>query len=76
MNYKTAQEAIDAFTAQAGDDFVEFQGQNCNDYLDDDAMECAGWQVGERRCDCGNRRVYIETGGDATNGFYAFANAW
>ena len=26
-NHKTPQEAIDAFTAQAGDDFVEFEGQ-------------------------------------------------
>lgn len=76
MNYKTEQEAIDAFTAQASDDFIEFDGQNCNDYLDDDAEECAGWQVGERRCDCGNRRVSLTTAGDATNGFYAYACAY
>jgi hypothetical protein len=76
MNYKTQQEAIDAFIAQSGDDFVEFDGQNCNDYLGENDIECAGWQVGNRRCDCGNRRVHIETGGDNTNGFYAFALAW
>jgi hypothetical protein len=76
MNYKTAQEAKDAFTAQAGDDFIEFEGQNCNDYLDDDAEECSGWQVGERRCDCGNRRVSLCTDGNETNGFYAYASAY
>lgn len=76
MKYKTEQEAIDAFTAQIGDDFVEFDGQNCNDFLDDDAMECVGWQIGEKRCDCGNRRVFIETYGDAQNGYTAFACAY
>jgi hypothetical protein len=76
MNYKTKQEAIEAFTKAAGDDFIEFDGQNCNDYLDDDADECAGWQVGDRRCDCGNRRVSIEVGGDEKDGYYAFASAY
>lgn len=75
MKYKTAVEAIEAFTKQAGDDFIEFEGMNCNDYLDDDAEECAGWQVGDRRCDCGNRRVSICTDGTDETGYYAYAMA-
>lgn len=74
--FKTREEAIAAFEAQAGDDFIEFDGQNCNDFLDDDADECAGWQVGERRCDCGNRRVFIDTDGDDVKGYYAYAVAY
>ena len=73
--YKTAQEAIDAFESEAADNFIEFDGMNCNDYLDDDAEECEGWQVSERRCDCGNRRVTIDTYGDEKTGFTAYAVA-
>lgn len=74
--YKTRQEAYDAFVEAASDDFIEFEGMNCNDYLDDDADECAGWQVGERRCDCGNRRVSIDVDGSEESGFYAYACAY
>ena len=75
MKHKTEQEAIDAFIKAAGDDFVEFDGQNCNDYLSIDAEECAGWQAGEHRCDCGNRRVYLDVSGNAEAGFVAYAVA-
>jgi len=76
MIHKTEQEAIDAFTKQAGDSYIDFDGQNCNDYLDDDAEECGGWQVGDHRCDCGNRRVSLTTYGDSTTGFVAYAAAY
>lgn len=76
MTYKTKEEAREAFIKDMGDDFIEFDGMNCNDYLDDDAEECEGWQVGEHRCDCGNRRVELMVEGDATSGFYAFAAAY
>jgi hypothetical protein len=59
--YKTRQEAIDAAVANAEDDYIEFDGMNCNDYLDDGDEECGGWDGESRRCDCGNRRVYWET---------------
>jgi len=74
--HKTAQEAIDAFTLEHGDDIMDFDGMNCNDYLSDGQEECLGWQIGDRRCDCGNRRVSIETYGDANTGFVAFACAY
>lgn len=35
----------------------EFDGMNCNDYSDDDAAPCEGWDGVDRRCQCGNRRV-------------------
>jgi hypothetical protein len=74
--YKTREDSEAAFKAQAGDDFIEFEGMNCNDWLDDDAVECEGWQVGEHRCDCGNRRVSLITEGDETTGFYTIAVAY
>ena len=74
--YKTREEAIEAFEKQHDDDFIEFEGMNCNDYLSDDKDECWGWQIGDRRCDCGNRRVSIETYGDEKTGFTAFACAY
>ena len=76
MNYKTREEAIEAFTKEAGDDFIEFEGMNCNEWKDEDEVECEGWQVGERRCDCGNRRVSIEVDGTDETGYYAYASAY
>lgn len=73
--HKTEQQAIDSFTTKAGDDFIEFDGMNCNDYLADDSDECEGWQVESHRCDCGNRRVTIDTYGDEKTGFTAYAVA-
>jgi len=39
--------------AQAGDDYIGFEGQNCED-------PCEGWNPGGHRCQCGNRRVSWE----------------
>ena len=36
--------------AEIGDDYIGFDGQNCED-------ECAGWNPADHRCECGNRRV-------------------
>jgi hypothetical protein len=71
----TAEAAVAEAAASVGDGYVEFEGMNCNDYLEDDADECEGWDGVSHRCDCGNRRVYWETFGDATTGFTAFACA-
>lgn len=58
-NYHDTEEqalvAAEAYAERAG--YVEFEGMNCNDWLDDDQMECEGWDGIDRRCDCGNRRV-------------------
>ena len=35
---------------EIGLNFIDFEGQNCED-------ECAGWNPHQRRCECGNRRV-------------------
>ena len=47
---------------------IEFDGMNCNDYLDDDQLECGGWDGESRRCECDNRRVYWQT--EMINGKY------
>ena len=73
--FKTQLEAIENFKEVNGDDFIEFEGHNCNDYLEDDYVECEGWQVGETRCDCGNRRVSLMTEGDSFTGYTVYAAA-
>ena len=53
----TDQELI-AAAMPAEDEFIEFDGWNCNDGFQD--VECAGWDGRSRRCNCGNRRVSWE----------------
>ena len=72
----TAEAAVKAAEESVGDGYVEFGGMNCNDYLDDDAVECEGWDGFSRRCDCSNRRVYWAAYGDAESGFTASAEAY
>tara|TARA_R110000765_G_scaffold306991_2_gene400806 strand:- start:262 stop:438 length:177 start_codon:yes stop_codon:yes gene_type:complete len=28
--------------------------------IDDNLCDCATWTVGDSRCECGNRRIYLE----------------
>jgi len=40
---------------------IEFEGMDCNDYLEEeDLFPCTGWDGVDRRCDCGNHRVSWE----------------
>lgn len=75
-NYETREEAVEAFFAENDGQVVEFEGQNC-DELDDNV--CDGWFVsqlpGNRRCECGNRRVYVDTYGDEKIGYFGVAVA-
>ncbi len=53
---KTFEQLIDeAIKQNAG--LIEFDGMNCNDYLEEDQEPCAGWDGESHRCSCGNRRV-------------------
>lgn len=54
---------------------IEFNDQNCNDWLEEDQDPCEGWDGHDSRCECGGRRVYWATGGDKETGFYAYAQA-
>lgn len=69
--YNTEQEAIDANT---GVEVDEFDGQNCNDW--DDGTFCSGWDGVSKRCDCGNRRVFLATAQTETGKWYAYASAY
>lgn len=40
--------------------------------LDHQCGMCSEYTVGERRCSCGNRRIYIEVEGDIIGGFYGY----
>ena len=76
-SYKTADEAEAAAIKYAEENLlIDFDGMNCNDYLDEDAVECGGWDGVSRRCECDNRRVSwnIEKNPDGT--FYAVARAY
>lgn len=55
----TEAEAIDQALEMSGG-LVSFEGQNCNDYLEENEPECPGWDGESRRCMCGNRRVSWE----------------
>lgn len=44
------------------ENYIEFEGMNCNDFLKPGEPECPGWDGYSRRCKCGNRRVYFEDG--------------
>lgn len=71
--YATAEEAIKAGIEDGVDDF---EGMNCNDYLEDGDDECGGWDGESRRCYCGNRRVSWETGQYDNGKFYAYGVAY
>ena len=74
--FKTSEEAILAAQKEleASGDYIEFEGMNCNDYLDEGQYECAGWG-GDSRCACGNRRVYWATYQDEKQNYVAYAAA-
>lgn len=68
MRYKTQEEAVAAAKPKEGD-FIDFDGQNCED-------PCAGWDGESRRCECGNRRVSFDVEKDSEGNFYANASAY
>lgn len=77
MNYKTREEAIQAaieYAKKHGP--IEFDGQNCNDYLEDGEPECGGWDGQDLRCECGNRRVSWTLDQDASGNWHAYACAY
>ena len=41
----------------------------------DCCSECDTWIIGEHRCSCGNRRMYLTVEGNILDGFYAYAEA-
>jgi len=65
-------EALVEAARPAEGDFIEFDGQNCGEWAEDDTEACRGWDGRSPRCDCGNRRVYWETSDDDT---YVYAVA-
>ena len=59
--YTTREQAVEAATTQSANmaetwETVEFDGQNCEDVLNE-GETCDGWDGISRRCECGNRRV-------------------
>lgn len=66
----TEEEAISKGMADA---YVEFQGQNCDDW---DDVGCGGWDGESRRCECGNRRVFWQTEEQEPGKWVAYGEAW
>lgn len=76
-NYPTPEEAEAAARQYALENGpIIFDGMNCNDYKDEDEVECDGWDGDDRRCNCGNRRVYWEISKTIEGRFYASAVAY
>lgn len=65
----TDEELIKKFIEQSGAHIDTFSGHNCHELEDNN---CTGWEVGERRCDCGNRRVWFVKDKDGN----VWAEAW
>ena len=75
--YKTEAEAEAAARQYAAENGpILFEGMNCNDYKDEDEVECDGWDGDDRRCNCGNRRVSWIFEKDSNGLFYALACAY
>ena len=74
--FNTSEEAIAAAIAAIGGGLIEFDGMNCNDYADDDGVECGGWDGVSRRCDCANRRVNWDVYRDDKTGYHVYAEAY
>lgn len=76
MKHLTEAAAISAarVNVEAAGGLVDFNGQNCNDYNDE--ANCGGWDGEDRRCDCGNRRVFWDVSGNPADGFVAEAMAY
>lgn len=55
---------------------IPFDGWNCNEYRDEDEIECTGWDGESRRCDCDNRRVYWYISKNADGLYSAEASAY
>lgn len=62
------QEAIDEEIKNSHGHYEEFVGKNCDD--------CAGWTVGEHRCDCGNRRMTWDYSKNADGTYYVWPCAY
>jgi hypothetical protein len=76
-DYATPEEAEAAARKYAEENGpIIFDGMNCNDYKDEDEVECDGWDGDDRRCNCGNRRVYWEIEKTIEGRFYAEARAY
>ena len=73
MTYDTEEEAPSAGARAEDEGFIEFDGMNCNDYDDNG---CVGWDGEDRRCVCGNRRVYWATHQNADGKWYTHAEAY
>jgi hypothetical protein len=75
--FDTPEEAVKAaedYAQENGD--VEFDGMNCNEWLEEDQIECSGWDGFDRRCTCGNRRVYWEVQKNSDGKYFANATAY
>jgi ribosomal protein L21 len=44
-------------------------------YLKHECYECSTYMMGEHRCSCGNRRIYVTVEGDLIEGFYHYPEA-
>lgn len=61
---------IDKVTELERQEFIKNNYPNGTELSIDCCSECSSWTVGEHRCSCGNRRIYLEVDGSINN-FYA-----
>lgn len=70
ITYSTNEELIDLIEEKERENF---RNKNYPDGTEIDqscCQECSSWTVGEHRCSCGNRRMYLEIEGNFVDGYY------
>ena len=72
MFYPTQAAAQLAAVAEAASGgYIDFDGSTCDEC--DNETPCAGWNMIDRRCECGNNRVYWEFDQTADGQWYYYA---
>ena len=73
-DYSTVQDFLKAVADTVQERWVTNQYPD-GTVLPFDSCDCDSWTVGASRCECGNRRAYLNVEGDVLSGFHAYPMA-
>jgi len=72
VDYDNNDDLFSLVNDRARHDFLAAEYADGTEVTHSCCEECSTWTVGEHRCSCGNRRMYLETDGDFFEGFTAY----
>ncbi len=73
--YTTNDELIEMVNEPAQEAWVKDNYPNGDEMMIKCCDSCSTWTIGDHRCSCGNRRMYLSVDGDFFEGFTAYAEA-